>query len=73
MFEFQRNKVIALYRDESNKYLALRFESGYVISLEQVRNSGIIHTPDISRPIQLIFSAKTKEPIELTRIDVKSE
>lgn len=75
MLKLHGHKVLAIYSDESNKYIALRLDTnntgndGFIVAFGPIRESGVIYSPHVSEPVTLIFNAKTKGPIKLTRID----
>ena len=75
MLKLHGHKVLAIYSDESNKYIAFRVDTdgtgaGFIVAFGPMRESGVMYSPNVSEPVKLMFSAKTKEPVELARIDI---
>jgi len=75
MFKLHGVKVLAVYSDESNKHIAFRIDTdgtgdGFIVAFGPMRDSGVMYSPNVSEPVTLIFSAKTKDPVELSRIDI---
>ena len=75
MLKLHGHKILAIYSDKSSEYIALRLDidgtgSGFIVAFGPIRGSGVMYSPNFSEPVKLMFSAKTKEPVELARIDI---